>query len=384
MKILICFGTRPEAIKLAPVIFALRSTPCLSITVCITAQHRKMLDQVLELFDIIPDIDLDVMKIDQDLFDITASILLKMKNVISSESYDYVIVHGDTTTALVTALAAFYAKIPILHIEAGLRSHDIASPFPEELNRSLISKMAHWHFAPTLSNKINLVNEGIRECRITVTGNTVIDALHLALKNISSKPELESAVNEHLLKMLDYNWYDSKFILITAHRRENFGLGIVEICKAIAGLAKEFTGVHFIFPVHLNPNINKPVYSLLKDHKNIHLIPPLSYDCFIYLLNKCHLVITDSGGLQEEAPSLGKPVLVMRENTERPEAIEVGTVRLIGSNSVSIIQSVRGLLLNQNEYSEMSSLLNPYGDGKAALEIADVIKSFYSQKSVNI
>lgn len=378
MNILVTFGTRPEAIKLAPLIYELRKNTHITVKVCVTGQHREMLDQVLEVFDIAPEIDLDVMKSNQNLYEVTSSILLKVGEVISQGEYDYVIVHGDTTTAMISALAAFYSKVPVLHIEAGLRSNNILSPFPEELNRSLISRMAYWNFSPTKFNKLNLINEGVDEGKITVTGNTVIDALHLAIKSIGNNRQKEAKIHNQIFKLVNFDWLSKKFILITAHRRENFGGGIAEICSALVELAKEFNDVHFIFPVHLNPNIVEPVHRMLSGHQNIHLVSPLGYDLFVILLSKCYLVLTDSGGLQEEAPSVGKPVLVMRDNTERPEALESGAVTLVGASKDVIVKSVRRLLLDEAEYRKVSYLHSPFGDGKASETISRVIASFSS------
>jgi len=376
MNILVIFGTRPEAIKLAPLIYALKKNTHITVKVCVSGQHREMLDQVLEVFDIVPDIDLDVMKSNQNLYEITSSILLKVGDIFSKEKYDYVIVHGDTTTAMISALAAFYSKVPVLHIEAGLRSNNILSPFPEELNRSLISRIAYWNFSPTESNKLNLINEGIDENKITVTGNTVIDALHLAIKSIGENRQKEEKIHCHISKLLNLDWISKKFILITAHRRENFGEGITEICSALVDLAKEFNNIHFIFPVHLNPNILEPVHRILSGYQNIHLVSPLGYDLFVCLLSKCYLVLTDSGGLQEEAPSVGKPVLVMRDNTERPEALESGAVILVGTNKDVIVKSVRRLLLDEVEYKKVSYLDSPFGNGRASEIISEVIVGF--------
>lgn len=372
MKILIVFGTRPEAIKMAPLVHAFKANPRFETIVCVTAQHRQMLDQVLNIFDIQPDIDLNLMKSGQDLYDVTSSVLLGMRDVLKTHQPDAVLVHGDTTTAYATAMAAFYAGIPVGHVEAGLRTHDIRSPFPEEFNRQVVTKVSHWHFAPTESSKQNLLDEHIAADTITVTGNTVIDALFWVLKRIDSKPLRRNQVTSFLNDRLPFAWQNQKFVLITGHRRENFGAGFLAICEAIKQLAIKYPNVHFVYPVHLNPNVQKPVFELIDEISNIHLIDPLEYEPFVYLLKHAYLVLTDSGGIQEEAPSLGKPVLVMRDVTERPEAVQSGTVRLVGADTDKIIKNVAELLDDEQSYMKMSKAHNPYGDGMAAGRIVGV------------
>ena len=375
MKILIVFGTRPEAIKMAPLVHAFKAHPEFETVVCVTAQHRQMLDQVLNIFEIQPDIDLNLMRAGQDLFDVTSSVLLGMREVFKEQKPDAVLVHGDTTTAYATATAAFYAGIPVGHVEAGLRTHDIHSPFPEEFNRQVVTKIAKWHFAPTQSSKQNLLDEKINASDITVTGNTVIDALFWVLARIESQPERLKNIEQFLNSKLPFAWQSEKTVLITGHRRENFGAGFLSICEAIKQLAHAHPDVHFVYPVHLNPNVQKPVFELINGYNNIHLIDPLEYEPFVYLLKHAYFVLTDSGGIQEEAPSLGKPVLVMRDVTERPEAVEAGTVRLVGADTAKIISNVSELLSNQYSYDQMSKAHNPYGDGKASERIIKVYQS---------
>ncbi len=374
MKILIVFGTRPEAIKMAPVVHAFKANPAFETLVCVTAQHRQMLDQVLNIFEITPDIDLNLMRAGQDLFDVTSAVLLGMREVLKTYQPDAVLVHGDTTTAYATATAAFYAGIPVGHVEAGLRTHNVLSPFPEEFNRQVVSKIAKWHFAPTESSRQNLLNEHTPN-NITVTGHTVIDALFWVLKRIENDPTKRYQLEAFLNQRLPFNWTKQRFVLITGHRRENFGDGFLAICEAIRQLATAHPDVHFIYPVHLNPNVQKPVYDLISNQTNIHLIDPLEYEPFVFLLQHAYLVLTDSGGIQEEAPSLGKPVLVMREVTERPEAVEAGTVRLVGADTQKIVQHVTELLNNEAAYLKMSKAHNPYGDGIAAQRIVKVLFS---------
>lgn len=373
MKVLIVFGTRPEAIKMAPLVHAFKANPKFETIVCVTAQHRQMLDQVLSIFEITPDIDLNLMKAGQDLYDVTSSVLLGMRDVLKDQKPDAVLVHGDTTTAYATAMAAFYAGIPVGHVEAGLRTNDIRSPFPEEFNRQVVTKVSHWHFAPTESSKQNLLNEQIQASTITVTGNTVIDALFWVLKRIDSDPTKQSQITAFLNERLSFAWKQKRFALITGHRRENFGAGFLAICEAIKQLAIKFPDVHFVYPVHLNPNVQKPVFELIDAISNIHLIDPLEYEPFVYLLKHSYLVLTDSGGIQEEAPSLGKPVLVMRDVTERPEAVEAGTVRLVGANTTKITANVSELLIDEQSYLKMSKAHNPYGDGKASDRIVSML-----------
>lgn len=369
-KVLIVFGTRPEAIKMAPVVIELRRF--MSVRVCVTAQHREMLDQVLNLFEITPDYDLNIMAPGQDLFDITSGVLLGMKKVINKVQPDLVMVHGDTSTAMATSTAAFYLRIPVAHIEAGLRTNDIYSPFPEEFNRQVISRIAFLHFSPTEASKSNLINENINEKSIYVTGNTVIDSLLSVIEKTK-----ESKYPDNLVNKLTFLNEDStkipRIILVTGHRRENFGPGFEEICLAIKEIALQNPKVQIIYPVHLNPNVSEPVNRTLSDVENVHLIEPLDYLNFVKLMNDCYLILTDSGGIQEEAPSLGKPVIVMRQNTERTEALKSGTVILVGSNKEKIIETVNRLLKNSAEYKMMSEIQNPYGDGLASKRIFKIL-----------
>ncbi len=375
-KILIVFGTRPEAIKMAPVVKEFQKNTALFETkVCITAQHREMLDQVLDIFDIQPDYDLNIMKAGQDLYDISARVLLGLRPVLKNYKPDVVLVHGDTTTSSITSLAAFYQQIKVGHVEAGLRTFNINSPWPEELNRQITGRIAHYHFAPTANAKNNLIKENIAEKNIFVTGNTVIDALKLALLKIQRETELREKLRKEIEKNGYLNIYsERKIILITGHRRENFGQGFIQICEAIKEIAQKNPDFDFVYPVHLNPNVQKPVYEILKGTKNIFLIKPMEYLQFLYLMEKSYLILTDSGGIQEEAPSLGKPVLVMRNTTERPEAVAEGTVKLVGTDKETIVNEVILLIDNQKEYKKMSKAYNPYGDGKAAQRIVQVFK----------
>ncbi len=373
-KVMLVFGTRPEAIKMAPLYHALRREPDFQVTVCVTAQHRQMLDQVLKVFEVIPDIDLDLMKQGQDLFDVTASVLLGMREVFRQVRPDVVLVHGDTTTTLATSMAAFYSGVPVGHVEAGLRTHDVFAPFPEEFNRQVVSRVARWHFAPTLLSKQNLLAEGVSDTDIAVTGNTVVDALLWVLDRIETSPDRRTAIFNFLSNRLTFNWLDTRFVLITGHRRENFGDGFLEICKGIKDLSKRYSKVHFIYPVHLNPNVQRPVSEILGGLANVHLIEPLEYEHFVFLLKHSYIVLTDSGGIQEEAPSLGKPVLVMRELTERPEAVDAGTVRLVGANRARIVDNICDLLDNEDSYRAMSHAHNPYGNGNACSRIIDVLR----------
>jgi UDP-N-acetylglucosamine 2-epimerase (non-hydrolysing) len=375
MKILIVFGTRPEAIKMAPLVHMLRAQPSLTVTVCVTAQHRQMLDQVLGLFSIKPDIDLNLMRDNQDLFDVTSSILVAMRGVLDQHQPDIVLVHGDTTTAYATALACFYRGVTVGHVEAGLRTHDLRSPFPEEFNRQAVGKIATWHFAPTATSRQNLIDEGIPSENILVTGNTVIDALFWVLDRIESNPANRTILESSLSVKLTFDWKKQRFVLITGHRRENFGAGFLSICEAIKHLAEKHRDVHFVYPVHLNPNVQKPVYDLISGHANIHLTAPLEYEPFVFLLKHAYLVLTDSGGIQEEAPSLGKPVLVMRDVTERPEAVSAGTVKLVGASADKIIHGVAELLNDESAYAKMSTAHNPYGDGLACNRIAQLLNT---------
>ena len=373
-KILLVFGTRPEAIKMAPVYQALKQRLNeFETMICVTAQHREMLDQVLNLFKIKVDVDLDLMKEGQDLFDITSSVLIGIRNILKMHQPDIVLVHGDTTTAFATALACFYNNTPVWHVEAGLRTYNFRAPFPEEFNRQLVSKLSEIHFAPTELAKKNLLVEGVKDATIIVTGNTVIDALFSTLDIIKNDKNKRLAIIDELNTHLPFDWMKNKFILITGHRRENFGDGFRDICLALRELAIRHSNVQFVYPVHLNPSVREPVNRILKDSNNMHLIAPLGYEPFVYLLNQCHFVVTDSGGIQEEAPSLAKPVLVLREVTERPEAVTAGTVVLVGSDKKSITENVSRLLEDENFYSRMAVAHNPYGDGNASERIVAML-----------
>jgi len=372
-KILLVFGTRPEAIKMAPLVKVLKEDKELEAKVCVTAQHREMLDQVLDLFDIAPEYDLNLMKPGQDLYDITAYVLLGMKDVLSDFKPDVVLVHGDTTTTSATALSSFYQKIKVGHVEAGLRTGDIYSPWPEEANRQITGVLANYHFAPTETSKANLVKENKDSNNIIVTGNTVIDALFLALQKIENDKTLESKIISEIASQYPLK-EAKKIILVTGHRRENFGQGFINICNSLKTLALNNPDIDIVYPVHLNPNVQKPVKEILADVDNIYLINPLQYEQFIYMMNRSHFIITDSGGVQEEAPSLGKPVLVMRDTTERPEALKAGTVKLVGTDPEVIIAEAQKLLDDKEEYERMSKAHNPYGDGKASQGIIEFLK----------
>lgn len=377
--ILLVFGTRPEAIKMAPLVKKLQSEPeKFKTIVCVTAQHRQMLDQVLHIFDIVPDYDLDIMKPNQDLYDITSRVLLGMRDVLKEVQPDVVLVHGDTTTSTAAALAAFYLQIPVGHVEAGLRTHNIYSPWPEEMNRQITGRITTHHFAPTPLAKQNLLRENVAENQIIVTGNTVIDALHIVTKRLAEDAELQQSVQRELAEFgYDVNRLNSgrKLVLITGHRRENFGEGFLNICHAIKNLAERYPDTDFVYPVHLNPNVRKPVFEILGDgaEKNIFLIEPLQYLPFVYMMERSYLILTDSGGVQEEAPGLGKPVLVMRNTTERPEAVEAGTVLLVGTDKAKIEQGVIDLMEKPEVYRKMSEAVNPYGDGLACSRICDYL-----------
>jgi len=377
-KILIVFGTRPEAIKMAPVVKAFQADATnFETKVCVTAQHREMLDQVLDIFEIVPEYDLNIMKAGQDLYDITARVLLEIKPILIEFKPDVVLVHGDTSTSTATALAAFYQQIPVGHVEAGLRTHNIYSPWPEEMNRQITGRLTTYHFAPTELSKKNLISENIKVENIIVTGNTVIDALHLALNKINSDAELKIKLEKQILEY-GYNIEqltseNRKLILITGHRRENFGEGFVHMCEAMKEIAVKNPDFDLIYPVHLNPNVQKPVNEILGGIKNIYLIQPLEYLPFLHLMEKSYLVLTDSGGIQEEAPSLGKPVLVMRDTTERPEAVDAGTVILVGTNKKIIIENVNALIHDKEKYQKMSKAHNPYGNGKACERIVKIL-----------
>ena len=373
-KILFVFGTRPEAIKMAPVIKAFKDEKIFDTKVCVTGQHRQMLDQVLDIFDIKPDYDLNIMELGQDLFDITANVLSGMKNVLSEYSPDLVLVHGDTSTTSATAIAAFYQKIKVGHIEAGLRTGNIYSPWPEEVNRQISGVIANYHFAPTSTSMENLLKENKNKENILVTGNTVIDALFLVLDKIEKDAKLKNTILKSISDQYKFN-SDKKIILVTGHRRENFGEGFTNICKALKKIADDNHDVDIVYPVHLNPNVQKPVKNILSNSKNIYLINPLSYENFIYLMSKSYFIITDSGGVQEEAPSLGKPVLVLRNTTERPEALEAGTVKLVGTNFEAIVNESQKFLDDEKEYKKMSKAHNPYGDGSASKRIVNFFKT---------
>ncbi len=371
-KVLLVFGTRPEAIKMAPLVKACEKCTDIESKVCVTAQHREMLDQVLEIFDITPDYDLNIMKPKQDLFDITSNVLLGLKDILDDFSPDLVLVHGDTTTTFSTSLAAFYNKIKVGHVEAGLRTNNIYSPWPEEANRQITGVLANYHFAPTETSKENLLKENKDIKDILVTGNTVIDALFLALDKIEKNEKLKNKIVDSI--NIHYKLNSRKVILVTGHRRENFGDGFINICEALKILALNNPNIDIVYPVHLNPNVQKPVKAILSDTSNVYLIEPLQYESFIYLMNKSYFIITDSGGVQEEAPSLGKPVLVMRDTTERPEAIKSGTVKLVGTNKDLIVKEAQLLLDKEDEYEKMSMAHNPYGDGRASEIIVNYIR----------
>lgn len=372
-KVMLVFGTRPEAIKMAPLVKALQADKeHFETIVCVTGQHREMLDQVLHIFDINPDYDLNIMRSGQDLYDITTKILLRMRDVLAKELPCMVLVHGDTTTSTAAALAAFYQRLPVGHVEAGLRTHNYLSPWPEEMNRQITSRLALLHFAPTPLSRYNLIKENVPAERIFVTGNTVIDALHFIIRQKRIAPA---------------SLLSKRLVLITCHRRENFGKGMMQICLAIKTLADKYPDVEFVYPVHPNPNVRKTVADIFGmtaetfDYKdNLHFIEPLEYVAFVELLAKATVVLTDSGGIQEEAPGLGKPVLVMRDTTERPEALEAGTVRLVGTNCVTIVNEVSLLLDNHVEYDRMSHAVNPYGDGNACQRIIEVLRNFDFEK----
>lgn len=370
VKILAVFGTRPEAIKMAPVIRALEGN--FDVKICVTAQHRQMLDQVLELFQIIPDYDLDIMQPGQDLFDITSNVLLRMKTVLKTEKPDFVLVHGDTTTSMATAMAAFYLQIPVGHVEAGLRTYDVNSPFPEEFNRQVSSRIVTLHFAPTEIARQNLLEEKVPDSQIYVTGNTVIDALFSLVKRARAS-DFSNIILKKMTFLNQENKEKPRIILVTGHRRENFGLGFEGICCALRVIANENPNVQIIYPVHLNPNVKEPVNRILSNLSNVHLVEPMEYLSFIKLMDLSYLILTDSGGIQEEAPSLGKPVLVMRDTTERPEALEAGTVKLVGTNKNQIVKMVNRLLTDSAFYMQMSKAHNPYGDGKASGIICDIL-----------
>ena len=381
-KIMLVFGTRPEAIKMAPLVKEFQKHPDKFETiVCVTGQHRQMLDQVLNLFEITPDYDLDIMKQGQDLYDITSRVLLGMREVLQKATPDVVLVHGDTTTSTAAALAAFYCQIPVGHVEAGLRTHNIYSPWPEEINRQITGRIATYNFAPTQLSKANLLREAVDERSITVTGNTVVDALYWVVEKIKE----DKSLSEELKKILQAAGYDpdrlsgdKRLVLITGHRRENFGDGFINMCTAIKDLTQKYPDVDFVYPMHLNPNVRKPIHEVfgedLSNLGNMFFIEPLEYLSFVYLMEKSTIVLTDSGGIQEEAPGLGKPVLVMRDTTERPEALEAGTVKLVGTNYDMIMEEVSRLLDDNSYYDTMSKAVNPYGDGQGCRRIVETFK----------
>ncbi|MDO4782334.1 MAG: UDP-N-acetylglucosamine 2-epimerase (non-hydrolyzing) [Capnocytophaga felis] len=368
-KILLIFGTRPEAIKMAPLVKAFQKDDAFETKVCVTAQHRQMLDQVLDFFAIVPDYDLDLMKPNQNLYTLTADIITGLKSVLEDFQPHYVFVHGDTTTTMAAAIASFYAGAKVCHIEAGLRTFDKYAPFPEEVNRQVTGRIADYHFAPTPTSKQNLLAENVPSETILVTGNTVIDAL---LESVDRVEQIEDKEIEQLKTIVNTS---KKLILVTGHRRENHGAGFIDICEALKEIALNNLDVQIVYPVHLNPNVQKPVYEILSQVSNIHLINPLSYPAFVWLMKYSYLIITDSGGVQEEAPSLGKPVLVMRNTTERPEAVEAGTVILVGTNKKRIVEECELLLNDSGKYAQMSALHNPYGDGKACERIVQFLKN---------
>lgn len=380
-RILLVFGTRPEAIKMAPLVKEFQKHPeHFETIVCVTGQHREMLDQVLQIFDIVPDYDLAIMKQGQDLYDVTARVLVGMRDVLKAVQPNVVLVHGDTTTSTATALATFYQQIPMGHVEAGLRTHNIYSPWPEEMNRQITGRIATYHFAPTPLSRQNLLVEGVNEAQITVTGNTVIDALYMVVDKIKNDPVLNFEL-QNILQQAGYDIKrladDKKLVLITGHRRENFGDGFINICTAIKDLTKKYPDVDFVYPMHLNPNVRRPIHEIfgedLSNLGNMFFIEPLEYLSFVYLMVKSTLVLTDSGGIQEEAPGLGKPVLVMRNTTERPEALDAGTVKLVGTDYDKIVSEVSALLDDPNYYEKMSKAVNPYGDGMACERIVNFL-----------
>ena len=382
-RVMLVFGTRPEAIKMAPLVQEFRKHPDQYETlVCVTGQHREMLDQVLNIFGIIPDYDLNIMKPGQDLYDVTARILSGMRDILTRTQPDVLLVHGDTTTSMAVALAAFYQQIPVGHVEAGLRTHNIYSPWPEEMNRQITGRIATYHFSPTPLSRENLLREGIDKSRILVTGNTVIDALYAVVNKMKDDVPLQLSLEKEL-KAAGYDTgrlvteEGRRLVLITGHRRENFGDGFLHICRAIKMLSEKHPDVDFVYPMHLNPNVRKPIKEIFGENcqSNLFFIEPLEYLSFVYLMEKSHIVLTGSGGIQEEAPGLGKPVLVMRDTTERPEALEAGTVKLVGTDYDKIVSEVSSLLDDAQYYEKMSQAVNPYGDGKACERIAQYIQT---------
>ncbi|WP_215397954.1 non-hydrolyzing UDP-N-acetylglucosamine 2-epimerase [Rheinheimera oceanensis] len=375
IKVLSVFGTRPEAIKMAPLVNLLKQQTDIDSRVCVTGQHREMLDQVLQLFDIKPEYDLAIMKAGQDLYDVTTSILLNIKPVLRDFKPDVVLVHGDTSTTFAAALACYYEKTAVGHVEAGLRTGNIYSPWPEEANRKLTGAITRFHFAPTATSQQNLLNEQVNPAHIVVTGNTVIDAL----LQVVAKIEDDAVLSQRFADQFPYGQDGRRLILVTGHRRESFGAGFEHICAALKQIAQQFPDCDIVYPVHLNPNVREPVFRLLSDAPNVHLIEPQDYLPFVYLMSRSTLVLTDSGGIQEEAPSLGKPVLVMRDTTERPEAVEAGTVKLVGTDQAKIVAQVSKLLTDKAYYDSMSFAHNPYGDGKACQRIIDAIRKDVSE-----
>ncbi|ATD02911.1 UDP-N-acetyl glucosamine 2-epimerase [Pseudoalteromonas tetraodonis GFC] len=373
IKVLSIFGTRPEAIKMAPLVKALNAAEGIDAKVCVTAQHREMLDQVLELFEIVPDYDLNIMKPGQSLYDVTTNILLGLKPILEEFKPDLVLVHGDTSTTLSASLAAFYQQIPVGHVEAGLRTGNLSSPWPEEGNRKLTGAITKLHFAPTQTSQQNLLNEAVNADDIVITGNTVIDALLQVVDKVKTDTALISTLKAKFPELDE----TKKLILVTGHRRESFGGGFERICEALVEIATAHPDTQILYPMHLNPNVREPVNRILKNVDNVHLIEPQDYLPFVYLMNQAHIIVTDSGGVQEEAPSLGKPVLVMRDTTERPEAVEAGTVKLVGTDKARIVSEVNNLLTNAQEYQSMSRAHNPYGDGKACERIVAKIKQHF-------
>lgn len=370
-RILLCFGTRPEAIKMATLVHELKKNNYFEIKVCVTAQHRQMLDQVLDFFEIVPDYDLNLMKKNQSLNELSSRILASFDEVLNEFKPDLVLVHGDTTTSTMCALAAFHQNIKVGHVEAGLRTFHKLSPFPEEMNRVITSRIADYHFAPTVLSCQNLVDEKVALNTIIITGNTVIDSLFWTVSKLQIG--YSNLTIEQLIKQVDFK---NKTVLITAHRRENFGAGFIEICEAIKTVALEYSNVNFLFPVHLNPNVQDPVYTILSGIKNVHLIAPLDYPTFVWVMKQSQIIITDSGGVQEEAPSLGIPVVVLRETTERPEAVEAGTVCLVGTSKSKIVNEVTRLLTDSMYYNQMSTAHNPYGDGNATTKIINFLMKY--------
>ncbi|MBR5436948.1 MAG: UDP-N-acetylglucosamine 2-epimerase (non-hydrolyzing) [Muribaculaceae bacterium] len=383
-KVMLVFGTRPEAIKMAPLVKELQSRKDeIETVVCVTGQHRQMLDQVLSIFEITPDYDLNIMRQGQDLYDVTTRVLLGMRDILDQVQPDLVLVHGDTSTSTAAALAAFYRQIPVGHVEAGLRTYDIYSPWPEEMNRQLTGRLTTLHFSPTARSRQNLLNEGTPDDHITVTGNTVIDALQMVVKKIEADPDLENKVRQYISEMgYDISRLDGnrRLVLITGHRRENFGDGFLNICNAIKDLAERYPDVDFLYPMHLNPNVRRPINAVFSgiEHSNVFFIEPVDYLYFVYLMKSSHIILSDSGGIQEEAPSLGKPVLVMREVTERPEALEAGTIRLVGTNRQLIIDEASKFLDDEEYYLANQRIANPFGDGHACQRIYEFIMKFFN------